>query len=355
MADWLLPQLLRHGAALLGTSVVLNSVLTFAGALGFALLAARFAPSPRLAKLILLTPFVRVLWDAARGATPDAYVLSEHAGTKGALGSFQLGLGANPPLSPIVHADLGMRAADQQYDYSVGDMLGNWLFRQVGATPLLIVLGLVLAVSVLLLAARARQLLRWRTRLKRAAREATAIEQAHVAGRRVQIITRPDDSLGPFTSGFLRPRVWLPASLAGAEREAVLQHELAHVRDLDVLCFGVVGALADLFWFVPGVRYLERRVHERAEEAADARAIARGVAPDVLARSILAQATLEQAAAPLPGAPPPRMLGSAARLRRRLLSLAPRQSESKKRVAFRLVLALSFTLSAFRSIFLGYS
>jgi hypothetical protein len=350
MADWLLPQLVQHGAALLGTAVVLNSVLTFAGALAFALLAARLVPSPRLAKVILLTPFLRLLWEVLCGATPDAYVLSEHAGSKGALGSFQLGLGVSAPLTPIVHADLGMRGGDRQYDYSVGDMLGHWLFRQVGSTPLLIVLGLVLAVSVLLLATRARQLVLWRARLKHAAAGAVTMEHARIAGRRVQIITRPDDSLGPFTSGVVHPRVWLPASLAGKEREAVLEHELAHVRDLDVLCFAVAGTLADLFWFVPGARYLERRLHESAEEAADARAIARGVAPEVLAHSILAQA-----AVPLPVAPPPRMLGSAVRLRRRLLALAPRPSESKKRSALRLVLALSFTLSALRSVFFGYS
>jgi BlaR1 peptidase M56 len=348
VTDWLLPQLLEHGVALLGTAVVLNTLVTFAGSLGFALLAARIAGSARLAKFILLTPWLRVLWDIVRGATPNAYVLSEHAGTKGALGSFQLGVGARPPLVPFVHAELQMQGGDHHYDYSVGDMLGHGLFRQLGATPLLVVLTVLLALSASLLAARAFHFFRWRARLARAEAEANARETLSVSGRVVQVITSVGDTLGPFTSGFLRPRVWLPANLDGVRRAAVLEHELAHVRDGDVLWFGLVGALADLFWFVPGARYLERRLHEHAEEAADARAVARGVAPRVLAESILAHTASPSFA------PAPRMIGSAARLRRRLAALAPRPRESKKWLVLRLVLAASLTLSVFRSLFFGY-
>jgi hypothetical protein len=347
---WLLPQLVQHGAALLGTAVVLNALFTFAGALGLALLAARIVGSPRLAKLILLAPWARVVWDVARGATPGAYVLSEHAGTKGALGSFQFGIGASRPLTPILHAQVTMSDGSQQFGYSVGDMFGHWLFRHVGGAPLLAVLCGVCAVSVCLLAARARQLVLWRDRLEQARGAALYRTVSRVAGRNVEIVTHAGARLGAFTSGILRPRVWLPAELQAVERDAVLEHELAHVRDLDVLWFGVVGILADLFWFMPGARYVERRLREHAEVAADARAIARGVAPDVLARSILAQANVA-----LAGAPGARMAGAAARLERRLLALVPRTRESKKRMALRLVLASSLTLSVFRSLFLGYA
>jgi hypothetical protein len=39
--DWLWPQLLQHPVALLGPALVLNSIVTFAGALAVALLAIR--------------------------------------------------------------------------------------------------------------------------------------------------------------------------------------------------------------------------------------------------------------------------------------------------------------------------
>jgi hypothetical protein len=351
MADgWLLPQLLRHGVALLGTALVLNTLITFAGALALAMLAAKVAGSARLAKLVLLTPWLRVLWDLLRGAAPGAYVLSSQAGTESGPGTFQLGVGTSAPLIPFVHAELSMQGGDRQrYAYSAGDMLGQWLVRHVGTTPMRVALGALFAVSLVLLAARARQLLLWRMRLARAEGAASVTERLRIGARRVAVITGRS-GLGPFTTGVFRPRIWLPAELEGPQRAAVLEHELAHVRDLDVLWFGSVGVLADLFWFVPGARYLERCVHERAEEAADARAIARGVAPRVLAQSILAHA----ASAPH-GAPTARMSGGAARLRRRLLALTPRPPVGKRQHLLRLVLATLLIASAFRSIFLGYA
>jgi hypothetical protein len=351
--SWLLPQLIQHGVALLGTAVLLNTLVTFAGALGLALLAAHVVRSARLAKFILLAPWLRLLWDVTRGATPNAYVLSEHAGTKGGPGSFQLGIGAGAPLVPLVQAHVEMQGGDHRYDYSVGDMFGHWLFRHVGPAPLLVVLGAVAAVSAALLVARTRQFFLWRTRLAHAHQAATELESVRAARRTLQIVTCSPGALGPFTSGIFSPRIWLPANLQGEQRRAVLEHELAHVRDLDVLWFGFAGVMADLFWFVPGARYLERCLHERAEEAADAQAVARGVP-----RQVLAQSILSQAAVPLTSAPAARMIGNAARLQRRLLALmgsVARARESKPRLALRLVLACSLVLSVFRSVFLGYS
>jgi hypothetical protein len=347
---WLLPQLVQHGAALLGTAVVLNALVTFVGSFAFALLAARVVGSPRLAKFILLTPWLRVVYDVLRGATPNAYVLSEHAGTKGSLGAFQLGVGGAPPLVPLVQAHLDMHGGDHRYGYSVGDMLAHGLFRYVGPTPMLLVLGALLAVSLALLALRARHLLLWQGRLGRAQASAAAVQVIPTSLQRSAVVTRALDTLGPFTSGLLRPRIWLPMGLGDRERAAVLEHELAHVHDCDVLWFGIVGVLTDLFWFVPGARALERRLHERAEEAADARALRRGIAPKVLAESILSQVSPA-----LPGAPPARMVGTAARLQRRLLALAERPRRSRWQLALRLFAALCLTLSVFRSAFGGYS
>src|SRR6187399_2622420 len=110
--DWVWPQLQGHPVALLGPALVLNSIVTFAGALGVALLAIRAAGSPRLAKFILLAPWLRVLWDLGCGASPNAYVLSEYAGTKGALGTFQLGVGAR--FLPVVQLHVNMRGGERQ-------------------------------------------------------------------------------------------------------------------------------------------------------------------------------------------------------------------------------------------------
>jgi len=347
MPDWLLPQLLHHDAALLGGAVLINAGFTFIGALALALLAARSAGSPRVAKWLLLSPWLRVLWEIARGATPDAYVLSEHAGTQGGLGSFQLGVGLQAPLVPTLQAQLGMQGGEHRYAYSVGDGVSHWLYRHWGATPLLIALAGSLGVSCVLLFARVRLYRDWQRRLER---PAALLGSVRAGLRRVQLFGCDEPQVGAFTSGVLRPRIWLPASLAAEQRQAVLEHELGHVRDFDVLWFGVVGVLADLFWFLPGARLLERRLHERAEEAADAQAIARGVCPKRLARVIL-----EQAAAVSLVGPVPRMAGSARRLERRLLALAARPPRRRWQIALRLCLAATLTASAFISVFGGYA
>jgi hypothetical protein len=346
--SWLLPQLAQHGAALLGTALVLNSIFTFLGAMGFALLAAKVAGSPRVAKLILLTPWIRVVWDVIGGASPNAYVLSEYAGTKGALGTFQLGVGS-AAFVPVVQASVGMQGGAHRYDYSVGDMLAHGLFRQLGPEPLLVTLTLLLLVSSALLLQRGRHFLGWRLQLGRDGAEALQVESIALPLRQARIVTRPG-AFGAFTSGVLFPRIWLSAELSGARRRAVLEHELAHARDADVLWFGLAGILTDLFWFVPGARFLERRLHDRAEQAADRRALARGVDPRALADSIL-----DQASSALAIGPAPRMAGAASRLEQRLLALATWREPRRWQLGLRLVVAALLTASVFRSAFGGYS
>ena len=213
MPDWLLPQLLHHDAALLGGAVLINAGFTFIGALALALLAARSAGSPRVAKWLLLSPWLRVLWEIARGATPDAYVLSEHAGTQGGLGSFQLGVGLQAPLVPTLQAQLGMQGGEHRYAYSVGDGVSHWLYRHWGATPLLIALAGSLGVSCVLLFARVRLYRDWQRRLER---PAALLGSVRAGLRRVQLFGCDEPQVGAFTSGVLRPRIWLPASLAAA-------------------------------------------------------------------------------------------------------------------------------------------
>jgi hypothetical protein len=149
----------------------------------------------------------------------------------------------------------------------------------------------------------------------------------------VQIVTCSLGALGPFTSGISTPRIWLPASLQGEQSAAVLEHELAHVRDLDVLWFGFTGVM-DGPVLVRARSALSRALLARAGRR---RQQTRRPSLAVFPRQVLAQSILSQAAAPLTGAPAARMSGNAARLRRRLLALAgsvPRAGESKTRLAF---------------------
>lgn len=71
----------------------------------------------------------------------------------------------------------------------------------------------------------------------------------------------------PFTLGILHPRIYLPDSLQGAARQAVLLHEQTHIRRGDPLTKPLFYAAVCLHWFNPLV-WLAFRGFERDMEAA---------------------------------------------------------------------------------------
>lgn len=79
----------------------------------------------------------------------------------------------------------------------------------------------------------------------------------------------------PFTLGILRPRIYLPDSLQGAARQAVLLHEQTHIRRGDPLTKPLFYAVACLHWFNP-LAWLAFCTFERDMEAACDEAAVRG-------------------------------------------------------------------------------
>ena len=71
----------------------------------------------------------------------------------------------------------------------------------------------------------------------------------------------------PFTLGILRPRIYLPDSLQGSARQAVLLHEQTHIRRGDPLTKPLFYAAVCLHWFNP-LAWLAFRGFERDMEAA---------------------------------------------------------------------------------------
>lgn len=71
----------------------------------------------------------------------------------------------------------------------------------------------------------------------------------------------------PFTLGLLRPRIYLPDSLQGAARQAVLLHEQTHICRGDPLTKPLFYAAVCLHWFNP-LAWLAFRGFERDMEAA---------------------------------------------------------------------------------------
>lgn len=123
--------------------------------------------------------------------------------------------------------------------------------------------------------------LAWVGKLRRQAVAAPAIWQARLDGlaQRMGLHRRPPLKLhaglsSPVTVGFWRPVILLPAALLSgmpvALLEALLAHELAHVRRWDYLVNLLQSVAEALLFFHPVVWWLSARMRAEREQVADA-------------------------------------------------------------------------------------
>ena len=96
----------------------------------------------------------------------------------------------------------------------------------------------------------------------------------------------------PFTLGILRPRIYLPAGLAGTSRQAVLLHEKTHLRRHDPQIKPLYYGVVCLHWFNP-LAWLAFRQMEREMESACDEAAIRGC--DAAARNAYCESILQYA------------------------------------------------------------
>ena len=95
----------------------------------------------------------------------------------------------------------------------------------------------------------------------------------------------------PGVFGFWRPILLLPDGITGhltpAELDAILAHELCHIRRRDNLAAALHMAVEALFWFHPMVWWLGGRLMEERERACDEEVLRSGSEPAVYAEGIL--------------------------------------------------------------------
>jgi uncharacterized protein (TIGR03435 family) len=115
-------------------------------------------------------------------------------------------------------------------------------------------------------------------------------------GRRFRLPTAPrlvssTANLEPGVFGIFRPILWLPAGIAhrleDAELEAILAHELCHIRRRDNLLATLHLLVESIFWFHPLVWWLGARLEEERERACDEEVVRLGGEPQIYAESIL--------------------------------------------------------------------
>ncbi len=97
--------------------------------------------------------------------------------------------------------------------------------------------------------------------------------------RKVPLLVATSQFDSPAVFGCFRPKLLLPARLAGAfspaELRHVFLHELAHIRRGDSAMNWLMACLEALHWFNPILRYGFRRMHADRELACDALVLSR--------------------------------------------------------------------------------
>jgi len=154
--------------------------------------------------------------------------------------------------------------------------------------------GLVAASLLALIAAqvvRIRSWL-WRGRIVTDARVNGALQMARrrMGIERGCIAVRPRDLDAPFTLRTLHPVVvvseGLAEELASPELDALMIHELAHVKRNDPLTFTAISVVRALLWFQPLIWIGAREAAILAEQAADDAVLASGTPPSTYARML---------------------------------------------------------------------
>lgn len=241
----------------------------------------------------LSLPFLKIVYDLVRGLPADSVLVAgidpfmlppKHQ-------YFMVGAGFST-WGPMFNAVFGVRdLAGTEYAASVGDYLAIWLNREFGPGLPLALVGLVLGVALTLLSVRTVHALKFERRRRDDRTSARHFRTIAGRFRNVDIYVSEGFSGTPFTGGVLKPYICIPSDsfsrLSSEELETVIAHELGHVRQLDLAVTVGVQLLGDLFWFVPGYRWLSRKIDRLREIVADQWAVGQGAEPALLASALI--------------------------------------------------------------------
>jgi D-alanyl-D-alanine endopeptidase (penicillin-binding protein 7) len=214
------------------------------------------------------------------------------------------------------------------------------------------------ALGAALMGARMALGLAWVARARRRSKLAPPAWQARLDALAARVgLRRPvalrllPDLAGPIALGVLRPCVLLPASLLSrlpAELlEALLAHELAHVRRWDYLANLLQSAVEALLFFHPVVWWLSARLRAERELLADEIAATALGSPARLARALHALSELQPASS-TPALAPAARGGQLLHRIERLLAPRPRATGWKLALPALLIAATSFVVQAKR-------
>jgi beta-lactamase regulating signal transducer with metallopeptidase domain len=149
--------------------------------------------------------------------------------------------------------------------------------------------GLLLALIVVWICGAAASTVWWFIRWRQVRRALRHVAPSNLDAP-VQVMFGPQ-RFEPGVFGIFRPVLLLPEGitdrLSPAELQAVLAHELCHVRRGDNLAMTIHMVVEALFWFHPLVWFIKLRLIDEQERACDEEVLRLGADPQVYAESIL--------------------------------------------------------------------
>ena len=308
-----------------------------------------------LAEFALVLPFAKVVWDLVHGIPSSSFLWASEHGVQQRLGSFQIGVGATA-FGPVLRGEIWAHHPRGISPQSLPDLFARALARRVWVYAAPALSFAVLAASLAKVSANFLRFTSFRKQLREIRAGALHVELRRVGWRTAQVLTSASYCGVAFTGGLFRPYVVLPepmtVALSEEEREAVVQHELGHVAHWDVALLVPLEYLGALFWYVPAIGWVLKRVRTLLEFRADDAALAAGVRRQALVSALLAVAELTLADA-APQTLAMTRAGSVLRARvQRLLAPQPVQRSRLASVARVLVVAW-FVLGALQAVACG--
>lgn len=294
-------------------NLIVNALSSFVGALALVrlLLWSLCVGSSRGRLVLLLVPLVKVFWDLGRGIPQQSFLWPSLLGVPQDRGSFMVGIGFSRPAIPMLQLVLGADSHGVRYSQSAADLACRALSKKLSPSWVTAVVVVVIGVAALRVVARLASMAKFALEHRRVLAEAKPVAIPTSSDRRAVVFVSERVDGAPYATGLLRPCIVFPAGMFAeldeAPRRAALLHELAHAERRDPALIVALTLFSELFWFLPGLRGLMRRLFSELELRADARAVEHGARPDALARA-LASVAERVASAPtstaslLPGA-----------------------------------------------------
>lgn len=164
----------------------------------------------------------------------------------------------------------------EHYSFSLADCLANWIGFPLLDISISIVMGLLIFQTLF----RIWQFYRARLEIRSILSHSSPIfrticnQRLHqlLVQKQIHLLENPHYEGSPFVTGVWHPKIVFPSSfleiLSDEEFEAILSHELAHVRSFDLIWRFLLRILSIVFPWIPSGK-LEKLIYQEQELSCD--------------------------------------------------------------------------------------